>query len=148
MLTAFPPLCPFQKRSAAPPVNADEQEQPDHVNEVPVPGCRLEAEMMIRREVAGPAAEPADTEEGGADDHVEAVEAGRQIEGRSVDAVGETEGSVAVLISLQNGEKRTEQNGKTEAELELVPLVLDQGVVCPGHRAAGQQTPSASVTPE
>ena len=37
---------------AAPPVDADEEEQPHHVDEVPVPGRRLEAEMMVGREMA------------------------------------------------------------------------------------------------
>src|SRR5688572_11580124 len=37
---------------AAPHVDADEQEQPDHVDEVPVPGGCLEAEMLLGAEVA------------------------------------------------------------------------------------------------
>src|SRR3546814_9315191 len=35
-------------------------EQPDHVDEVPVPGRRLEAEVVIRLEVAGAGPEEAD----------------------------------------------------------------------------------------
>src|SRR4051794_3879319 len=60
----------------APPVDADEEEEPHHVDEVPVPRRRLEAEMMVGLEVALVGAEPADDEEGRADDDVEAVEAG------------------------------------------------------------------------
>src|SRR5690606_23805372 len=41
------------RAAIAPDVDGDEQEQPHHVNEVPVPRCKLEAEMMLRREVAG-----------------------------------------------------------------------------------------------
>src|SRR3546814_5322674 len=33
--------------STTPPVDADEQEQPHHVDEMPVPGGRLEPEMMV-----------------------------------------------------------------------------------------------------
>ena len=57
---------------------------------MPVPGRRLEAEMMLRREVPGAGAEPADDQEAGADDDVEAVEAGRQEEGRGIDAAAGT----------------------------------------------------------
>ena len=32
---------------AAPDVDAEEQEQPDDVDEMPVPGRRLEAEMLL-----------------------------------------------------------------------------------------------------
>src|SRR3546814_959422 len=48
---------------ASPPIDADEEEQPDHVDEVPVPGRRLEAEVVIRLEVAGAGPEEADDEE-------------------------------------------------------------------------------------
>src|ERR1700712_119943 len=88
------------RRPAAPPVDADEEEQPDDVDEMPVPGRRLEAEVMVRLEMPGPGAEPADDQEGGADDDMEAVEAGRHEEGRGVDAVLEGEGGVAVLEGL------------------------------------------------
>src|SRR5579872_2940976 len=89
---------------AAPPVDADEQEQPDHVDEMPVPGRRLEAEMMRRREMALDGAAEVHGEEGRADDHVKAVKAGRHEEGRRIDAVFEGEGGVAVLVGLQRGE--------------------------------------------
>src|SRR5688500_15302294 len=36
---------------AAPDIDAKEEEQPDNVDEVPVPGRRLEAEMLTRREM-------------------------------------------------------------------------------------------------
>src|SRR5258708_35647856 len=78
-------------RPGAPPIDAAEQEQPDHVDEVPVPGRRLEAEMLLRSEVAGARPEEADDEEGGADDDMEAVEAGRHEEGLGIDPVDEVE---------------------------------------------------------
>src|SRR5690606_40953629 len=43
-------------------VDEGEQEQPDHVDEVPVPGGRLEAEVLLRRELAGEQAQQADAE--------------------------------------------------------------------------------------
>src|SRR5699024_30719 len=62
--------------SGAVPIDRDEEEQPDHVDEVPVPGRRLEAEMVIRLEVARVGPEPADCQEDRADHDVEAMEAG------------------------------------------------------------------------
>ena len=73
-------------RAPAPPVDADKEEEPHDVDEVPVPGRRLEAEMVVRLEVAL-SAEEADREEGRADDDMEAVEAGRHEEGRGIDPV-------------------------------------------------------------
>ena len=78
-------------------VDADEEEQPDHVDEMPVPGRGLEAEMMVRLEMTGPGPEEADDQEGRADDDVEAVEARRHEEGRGIDAAAEVEGGMAVF---------------------------------------------------
>ena len=47
-------------RAGAPDIDEGEQEQPDHVDEVPVPGGGLEAEMLLGREVAGQRADQAD----------------------------------------------------------------------------------------
>ena len=81
----MPPLPYIKRITAAPDVDRHEQEQPDDVDEVPVPGGRLEAEMLLRREVAAQGAHQADGQEDRADDDVEAVEAGRHEEGRAVD---------------------------------------------------------------
>ena len=62
---------------AAPPVDDDEQEQPDDVDEVPVPRRRLEADVLLGSEVADASAEEAHQQEARADEDVEAVEAGR-----------------------------------------------------------------------
>ena len=46
--------------AAAPYVDADEQEQPHHVDEVPIPGREFEAEMLLRRELTSHRAQQAD----------------------------------------------------------------------------------------
>ena len=46
--------------SAAPDVDRSEEEQPDHIDEVPVPGRRLEADMLVRGEMALERAQQAD----------------------------------------------------------------------------------------
>src|SRR3954453_12533832 len=78
------PRSPRVRRApAAPDVDADEQEQPHDVDEMPVPGRRLEAEMLLRGEVAFVRADQADDQEDRADDDVGAVEARRHEEGRA-----------------------------------------------------------------
>src|SRR3954465_8687876 len=90
--------------AVAPDVDADEQEQPDHVDEMPVPGGELEAEMLGRREMTGIGADQADDQEDGTDQNMEAVKAGRHEEGRAVDVAGERKRSVAVFEGLHAGE--------------------------------------------
>src|SRR5690242_18868235 len=125
---------------AAPPIDTDEEEQPDDVDEVPVPRRGLESEMMIGTEMASDPADQADEKEGRADDDMRAVEARRHEEGRRIDALGEAESGVAVLIGLQTGEADAEDHGKREALDQALAVVLQERVMRPGHgRARGQQ---------
>src|SRR3546814_5292311 len=73
-------------------VDEQEQAQPHHVDEVPVPGHRLEREVVVLAEVALGAAQPDDREHDRAQGHVRAVEAGEHEERRAVDA--RTQGQV------------------------------------------------------
>src|ERR1043166_8424119 len=86
------------RQTRAPDIDAGEQEQPDHVDEVPVPGGELEAQMLLRREVAGIGAPQAHAQEDSADQHMEAVKAGRHEEGRAIDVAREVEQRMAVFI--------------------------------------------------
>src|SRR5436189_3849152 len=70
---------------AAPDVDASEQEQPHHVDEVPVPGGEFEAEMLLRREVPQISSDQAHDQKDRADDHMRAMESGGHEEGRAVD---------------------------------------------------------------
>src|ERR1700722_4962834 len=78
-------------RAGAVPVNADEQEQPDDIDEMPVPGGGFEPEMAFGRKLVGPGAEPAHDQETGADDDMETVEPCREEEDRGVDAASKGE---------------------------------------------------------
>src|SRR5216683_6202853 len=93
-------LAEWQGVAHAPPIDADEQEQPDHVDEVPVPGRRLQPEMMVRLEMALRGAPQADGEKDRPDDDVKAVKPGRHEKRRGIDPVGEMEGGVAVFVGL------------------------------------------------
>src|ERR1043166_5657461 len=94
--------------AVTPDVDADEQEQPNHVDEMPVPGGEFETEMLGRREMAGQRTEQTDGQEDGADQHMETMETGRHEEGRAVNVAGERERGVAIFISLYAGERRAE----------------------------------------
>src|SRR5580704_10425596 len=108
-------LAERQRAPHAPPVDADEQEKPDHIDEMPVPRRRLEAEMVGRGEIAAIGAPQADRQEGRADDHVKTVEPGRHKEGRRVDAAAEGERRMRIFVGLHAGEAEAEQHGDDQA---------------------------------
>src|ERR1700712_4604253 len=97
-------------RAAAPHVDAGEQEQPHHVDEMPVPGAELEAEMLGWREVAEIDADEAYDQEGRADDDMRAVEAGRHEEGRAIDVTAVVERRVHVFEALHAGKQQAKHN--------------------------------------
>src|SRR6516165_5074978 len=99
----------------APPIDAHEEEQPDDVDKMPIPGRRLEAKVVIRFEMASPGPVEAHDQKRGSDNDVETVKPGRHEKGRRIDAAGEVKRGVAVLVSLYRGEADTEKNGQREA---------------------------------
>src|SRR5262245_31513891 len=123
-----------------PAVEAGEQEQPHHVDEVPVPGAELEAEMLLGREVAEIGADQAHDQEGRSDDHMCAMEASGHKEGGAVDVPGIVETGVAVFVGLHGRESEAQENGADQAPLQALTVVLEQRMVRPGHRSArGEQ---------
>src|SRR6476619_5647827 len=112
--------------ACAPHIDAGEQEQPDHVDEMPVPGCGLEAEMMLHGERATDGTDQTHGEEDGADDNVEAVEARRHEEGRTVDVMREAETRMSVFIGLASGEHDAEHYGADQAQNESFAIALEQ----------------------
>src|SRR6185369_3047279 len=128
------PSARVRRAPAAPDIDGGEEEQPYDVDEMPVPGGRLEAEMLLRSEVALVSAEQADAEEDGSDDHVEAMEAGRHEKGRAVDVAFEGEGRVGIFPGLDTGEGEAEQDRQPQAELQSFAVAMDQRMVRPGDR--------------
>uniref|UniRef100_A0A0N5A106 LigA n=1 Tax=Parastrongyloides trichosuri TaxID=131310 RepID=A0A0N5A106_PARTI len=134
-------------RSTEDDVHEDEQEQPHHVDEVPVPGGGFEAEVLLRRHLTDLQAQQADSQEDGADRDVEAVEARRHEEDRTVQlGLGRVfaEEQVAVqdvviLIGLNAGEQQAQQDGDQQAHLGGLAVAGDDGVVRPGQGRARQQ---------
>src|SRR5690349_2035628 len=119
-------------------VDAGEEEQPDHVDEMPVPGGCLEAEMARRSELSCDRSEEANREEDRADDHMKAVKTGGHEERRAIDGsevtgaieIGvcsirqlrdlgsvetESEWCVAIFVRLDAGEGRPQEHGEQQA---------------------------------
>src|ERR671910_117033 len=115
--------------AASPDIDAGEQEQPDHVDEVPVPSGGLEAEMLLRREVALHRPDQTHGEKDGADDHMETVEAGRHEKRRTVNVVGEAEAGMRVFIGLERREQNAEHDSAGETEHETPAIVVEQRMV-------------------
>src|SRR4029079_8983067 len=124
------------RRTGSPYVYAGEQEQPYHVDEVPVPCGELEAEVLFRREVAGSCAQQTDDQEDRADDHVCAVKTGRHEERGAVDIAAEVEVRVRIFVGLHAGEGEAKQNGENQAPFQALPVILKECVMRPGHRRA------------
>src|SRR6266849_5780210 len=123
-----------------PNIDTGEQEQPNHVDKVPVPGGELESEMLGRSEMAEIGANQADDQECRADDHMRAVKSGGHEKGGAIDVAAEIESGVAVLVSLNAGESETERDGEDKTPFESLAVVLQERVVRPSHGSArGQQ---------
>ena len=67
---------------------------------MPVPGDRLECEVLARREVSFQAAQPDHDQHDRAHHHVQAVETGQHEEGRAVDAGAKLESKFVIRVSV------------------------------------------------
>lgn len=92
--------------------------------------------MVFVREVARLRAEKAYEQEDRTNQHVEAVEACRHIERGRVNAFPETKRCVGIFISLECGEKRTQDDSPCQALDEIFAVAVQQGVMRPGDSAA------------
>lgn len=69
----------------SPKIDRHEEEEPDNVNEVPIPCGKFETEMLLWSEMALRRAKQAHGEEDRTNQHMEAMEAGRHKECRAID---------------------------------------------------------------
>ena len=60
-------------------INAGKEEQPNHVDEVPIPSCGLKSEVLLGLEMSRIGPEEAHRQEDSAHQHMEAVKASRHI---------------------------------------------------------------------
>src|SRR6202521_868020 len=102
-------------RARAPHIDAGEQEQPHHIDEVPVPGGEFEAQMLLRSELARIGADQAYDQKDRSDDDMGAMKARRHEEGGAVDVPRIMEWSMTVLVGLDGCEGGTEREGEGDA---------------------------------
>src|SRR5262249_61847740 len=107
------------RRARSPDIYAGEQEQPDHVDEVPVPSGEFEAEVLFRREVPGHGAKQADGQEDRADDYMCAVESGRHEEGGAIDIPSYVKMGMRDVVGLQTREGQAKEAGEKQTSLQL-----------------------------
>lgn len=125
--------------ACTPDVNRQEQEQPDNVNEVPIPGGSLEAEMMLRCKIPSKRAHQAHEQEDRADDNVETVETGRHEKHRAVNVAREAESGMTVFIGLAGREQHAKDDGDRQAPDQALTVVMQQGMVGPSDCRAREQ---------
>src|SRR5690606_35565063 len=80
-----------------------------------------------------------DQQEDGTNQNVETMEARRHEEGRAIDRAGEFERSMLVLVELNIAEQCAEQHGNRQTPYKALAIVMEQSVVRPGQRRAGEQ---------
>src|ERR1700693_6619055 len=97
------------------PVHENKQQQPDNVDEMPVPRGGFEREMMLRVEMTAESPQEHDRQHDCADRHVKAVEPGQHEERRAVDSRRQLEVelavSVAVLVGLESKKGKSDDDG-------------------------------------
>jgi len=101
------------------PVDENEQAEPHHVDEVPVPRDGLECEVVIGLEMAGQAARKDHRQHDRAQRHVETVEPGQHVESGAIHAGAELEVQLGVSVAVFDhlaGEKRHAQGDGEEHE--------------------------------
>lgn len=121
--------------TTTPPVNGDKQEQPDHIHKVPVPCGGLKPEVAGGCEMTFACAQPANKKKDAADKHVEAMEAGRHVEGGWEDAIFEPEGCMMVFIHLKAQEDKTKRGRNAKAQNRILVVAFQNCMVRPCDRA-------------
>src|SRR5262245_30154731 len=123
-----------------PNINARKEENPDDVDEMPVPGGKLKTEMLGGGEMSEIDTNQTHDQERRAYDHVGTVESGRHKEGGTVDVAAEVEPCVAVFVGLDAGKGQAKRDRQDQAPFQSLSIVLQERVVRPRHgRAGGEQ---------
>ena len=128
--------------ACSPPIDADEQEQPDDINEMPIPGCCLETKMMILFEVIFIRPIKTDDQEYCSDNDMETMEAGRHIENSRIDPAFSChpffeckgEGSMGIFITLYTRKHEAKEYRQAETLQYMILITFEQRMMRPGQR--------------
>ena len=97
---------------AAPDVDGNKEEEPDDIHKMPVPGCCLKSEMLLRRKVALVRTRETDRQEDRTYNDVKAVKAGRHVEGRAVIQPTKWKWCDGIFVRLNSAEQHPEKDGQ------------------------------------
>jgi hypothetical protein len=115
----------------SPHVNRDEKEQPNHVDEMPIPGSGLETEMLARCEVTFVNAHQTNCQKYRSDHDVKTMETSRHVEGRAINVSGETKLGVVIFEGLNTTEDHPKDDCDPEPLLERLAVAVDKRVMRP-----------------
>src|SRR6185295_3012328 len=105
------------------PVNQHEQQQPDYVHEVPVPGDAFEREMMFGGEMAGHGSTKNHDQHDRPNRHVKSVEPSQHEEGCTIGSHAKREivfvVSMHIFVSLQAQEQYAQCDSCDQADYQL-----------------------------
>src|SRR5262249_16716602 len=107
-----------------PHINARKQENPDDVDKMPVPGGKLETEMLGGSEMSKIDTNEAHDQERRAYDHVGAVESGSHEERGTVDVAAVVKPCVAVFVSLDAGKGQAKRDRQDQPPFQPLSIVL------------------------
>ena len=99
-------------RSGTQNIDDDKKEQPDDVNEVPVPRGGLKPEMALRGEVIGQRAQTGTPARTPCRQSREAVKSGRHEKCGTVNMAGKPERRMLIFIGLKNREQRPQSDSQ------------------------------------
>ena len=115
-------------------IDEAEQEQPNHINEMPIPGSRFQAEMVVRFEMALGGADQANQQKQGADQYMQTVKACCHEECGTIDPGGKGKGRVGVFIGLYTGENRAQQDRDSQTLNRAFGITFTHRVMGPCYR--------------
>src|SRR3546814_20694285 len=121
-------------------VCSSDLEQPDDIDEMPIPGSRFETEMLLGGEVAIVKALQADREDDGADDDVKAMKSGRHEKGRAVNGALEGERRMIIFKRLARAEHQAKPDRAPPAFLCALAFTVDPHLLRPGAGSPRPQT--------
>jgi hypothetical protein len=122
-----------------PGVNGEEKEDPDDVDEVPVPRSTFETEVGIGGEVVTGQAVEGNSEEEGSNDNVSTMESSESVKSWTVDTISNSEGGINIFIALEKGEKGGQNQSQNETSSRFGAISSDQGSMGPGKRSPRSQ---------
>ena len=109
-------------------IHEDKQANPHHIDKVPIPGSRLETEVLLRAEMATDYPNQHNAQHQRTQGYVGTVKAGEHKEGRAIDARAQGQAQfgvgVDVLLDLQHQKGDAENHRQRQPQGQRLTVVL------------------------